>query len=122
MRPEDLASQLYAVIVQGNTKLYSEILQNTERKDASDQYWRLALQFYDSLGEEQRRVLISVMRQVTIDAISSMLAIVDGTTPLEAPFGTAHIMITSEASGTRLSGHLQDLFLALVESEARPTG
>jgi hypothetical protein len=110
MKVEDFVAQIKSVVVEENAELYRDLFNNTS--DASDPYWQRALDFYRSVDESQREVLFEVIRQVIVDTVSSVLAIVDGVSYLEGQDGDCSLT----CGGDELSGELQDVFLQQFEN------
>ena len=109
MRPEGFVQLLRTEVVDSNMRIYAELLQETDRSKVSDEYWRSTLALYDSLSENERRTLMMIMRQSAVDAISTILGILDGTVLTKG--GLNDIKLLDE-SDHKLNGDLQDYFLA----------
>jgi hypothetical protein len=108
MNEADFAAALDEVVVEGSMRLYDRLFRETVRSKVSDPYWKQALELFDSLSDAQRAVLLRIVRQVSIDAVSSTLSVLDGNKMLPGqsePFTLLH-------GSTRLDNTLQDYFLA----------
>lgn len=114
MTSKDFVSQVRASIVEDNVAAYRELLTSTQREQARDPYWRSLQGLHGRLSPADRDVLYALMRQVTVDAISSLFAIIDGSARMDGQ--TEDLQLVTATSRARLDGSLQDLFLELVES------
>ena len=117
MTPEHLVAQIRSAVIVRGVDTYKNLFNSTLPIDATDPYWRRALQLYASLGTAQRLVLFEIIRQVSSDTASRMLAILDGVSALEGM--RTHFILTSESDAEKLNGDLQDLFLEAEEQEGR---
>ena len=113
MSPEKFVSQIHLSVVQQNMEIYKDLLKSATPTTASDLYWKRALAFYDLLSDDSRAVLFDIMRQTSVDAVSSFFAILDGVSVLEGSSVKFELMVQPE--NRLLNGNLQDLFLELEE-------
>jgi len=109
MNVKDFVQGIRKTVVEENTEIYRDLFENTE--SATDAYFIRALSLYHSLDDEQRKVFLEVTRQVSIDAVSSLFAILDGVTPIEGQAEEIRVVCGDE----ELSGELQDAFLGQFE-------
>ncbi len=100
-------------VIASNLQAYRELLVGTRAEDASDSYWKTALQFFHELDDASREVLFSIIRQVMVDTTSSLFAIFDGVSDIPGQDGTFEVRI----GGRNLAGSLQDQFLAAEEED-----
>jgi len=108
MNEADFAAAIDEVVVEDNIRIYDGLFRKTVRSKVSDPYWKQALELFDSLSDTQRTVLMHIVGQVTIDAVSSTLAVLDGAARLPGqtvPFKLMH-------GSTPLGATLQDHFLS----------
>jgi hypothetical protein len=110
MNKRDLAIGLHRDVVTANAALYQGIFESDPDK-ATDPYWKEALSFHAELTRDQRAVLLRIMRQVSVDTISNVLGLIDGSSVMEGYRGTFIL----HYDGQVLSD-LQDAFLELEES------
>lgn len=110
MKADDFVEGVRKSVVEENTEIYRDLFENTE--SATDPYWVRALELYKSLDEKQRTVFIEVTRQVSIDAVSSVFAILDGVSQVEGQDGKIAVTCGQD----ELNGELQDHFLEQFES------
>lgn len=109
--PVDFVRIVRHAVVDENTAIYDQLFSTTHIADVTDPYWKQALLLYHELDESQRKVLLKIMRQVAVDTVSNVLAVVDGSTQI----GPRNLKVELSVNGTRISGGLQDEFLALEE-------
>jgi len=116
MTPKNFVIQIRKAIVEENVAIYRDLFESTEVDSASDPYWVRALSLYATLGAEQREALFEIMRQVIVDTISNVFAILDGVSELEDQEEEFSLFA---GNGTeQLNGELQDIFLELEEDES----
>jgi putative transposase len=113
MTSNEFARKLRDELVNKDLKRYEELFQSTAMTTVSDPYWRQALSFYSSLGEAQRDTLFQIIRQTSIDTVSSVLGVLDGVIRLEGQ--SEGFKLTTESSSELLNQGLQDAFLELEE-------
>lgn len=109
MEPESFVSSIIQTVVEENNAAYADLFISTET--VTDEYWIEARRLYASLSAGDQQVLLRIMRQVAIDAVSTLFGIFDGTTPIAERLEKFEL----KHGGTRLSGDLQDLFLGAIE-------
>ncbi|MBI3204444.1 MAG: transposase [Myxococcales bacterium] len=114
MTPEAFVAALRAAVIEENVDTYRELLASTSPETATDAYWRRALAFYRVLDEDQRAVLLDIMRQVAIDTVSNVLGILDGVSGGAAT--REDFVLVSASDECRLNGSLQDLFLEVTQA------
>ena len=109
MTEREMARTLYAEIVEGNLAEYRRILAEAVTTPPRDSYWRKVVELYKSLPDERKEDFVAIFRQVTVDAVSSVTGVLDGTIQLAGNFQPLSLV---DSAGTRLNGMLQDHFLA----------
>jgi hypothetical protein len=109
MNTEEFSAQIKAAVIDENTEIYRDLFENTET--ATDPYWIRALALYKGLNENQRAVFLEVVRQIAIDAVSNVFAVIDGVAQLHGQTGAISFRLGNE----ELSGELQDRFLEQFE-------
>lgn len=117
MTPDEFVRQLHSSIVEGNANTYRDLFTRTDVKDVTDPYWLRATGLYSSLDNVQSAVFVEVMRQVTVDTISSVLAVLDGVSRLEGQ--AEDLTLIFDHSPVRLNGDLTDRFLEIEEEFER---
>jgi hypothetical protein len=100
-------------VVLENTAIYKQLFSTTQLADVTDPYWKQALALYKELDEPQRNAVLSLVRQVMVDTVSNVLAVLDGSIRIEPE--SLDIEVT--VNGNRINGSLQDEFLALEEDK-----
>ena len=111
MTAQKFVSQLRKEIVNENTTIYCGLFSNTLIKNATDPYWKRALELFGKLSPEEKEVFFEVIRQITVDTTSNVLGVIDGVNTLQGINGEFELRL----DGKKLSGDLQSLFL--VEEE-----
>ncbi len=115
MKPEELVKRLKNSVIDENQEIYRDIFLNTDLGEATDPYWQSALALFAKLSNEDREVLFSIIRQVSVDTISNVLGVLDGVAVLDGYDG--EFVLTTEGSSEELNGDLQDFFLEIEENE-----
>lgn len=115
---EVFVKSIYKTIIEGNLssykEMYEEELDHTKLSNSEgDVYWKNQDEFYNSLDNEQKEVLMLMMKQTMIDTISHVFGIIDGSSGLVDADVEPSLLLDSIDS----EGDLQDLFLAYIEDE-----
>lgn len=105
MKPEEFVAGLRQTIVEENAEIYRDLFETTEA--ATDPYWTRALAFYAALDNDQKCVFCEILRQVAIDSVSNLLAVLDGATVLDGQ----DQQFLLQSGSDQISGELQNLFL-----------
>ncbi|MBS4198302.1 transposase [Bacillus sp. FJAT-49732] len=113
MTAEELVKKLYQTIIKENLVSYQELFNNNEMKDVTDSYWKEALKFFEELTEDNKKILFKIIEQVQVDAISTILGIIDGVVTIPGEQVEIEMKITGDKEP--INGDLQDLFLAYDE-------
>ncbi|MED0679990.1 transposase [Aneurinibacillus thermoaerophilus] len=108
---EIFVKSLYESIVKENLKLYRHLFETTNVGPKTDEYWRTAIGLFNSLTEENKDILMSIIEQTMIDTISNMLGIIDGSATLKDCSLEPKLLLDSKDT----EGELQDLFLEFIE-------
>ncbi|HIF9540201.1 TPA: hypothetical protein ACX6S1_000369 [Photobacterium damselae] len=111
MKPEEFVKKVRQSILDENIAIYKDLFETTEVDQASDPYWKEALSLFDKLGDKEKKTLFRIMRQVSVDTISNMFALLDGVSCLEDQDGD--FSLTIENVQEQLNGDLQDIFLEI---------
>jgi hypothetical protein len=96
------------VIDQG-MEMYRSMYHNGRAEASRIASGKGALTLFHSLEPDQQEVLFEIMRQVSVDTVASVLAVLDGCSPLEGAF--EDYTLTYDG-GEKLNGDLLNLFLA----------
>lgn len=112
MNTDDFAKGLKSSIIDDGMKIYADLFIQAEANSVTDPYFNRALGFYNSLSDEQKSILLEMIRQTSIDAISAFCGVLDGTSSIGNQF---HTFVLHDQSGNKLNGDLQDYFLAEFE-------
>lgn len=114
MNSRDFVLGIREEVLNANLNIYKQMFAKSNVKKATDPYGKQALQLYSNLDDADREILFKIMRQVMVDTISNVFAVLDGVTRLPQQDGT----LTVQLSGQRLEGALQDQFLEMEEEQA----
>jgi hypothetical protein len=109
MKTNKLCEALLHDICNENILFYNEMLTSVDLDSIKNAQWKSIISLARELDLSQREVLLSFARLATIDAISSICGMIDGTTQLNNEF--VAFSLTDE-SGTEHAGSLQDAFLS----------
>ncbi|MDP5104360.1 MAG: hypothetical protein NWP98_10585 [Erythrobacter sp.] len=77
MNSEELAAALHAEAVKDLVATYERLLRTSEPTEATDSYWQDLLGFYGALDGEGRQMVLRVMHQTSVDAVSSALSLLE---------------------------------------------
>ena len=116
MTPQDFVSQARISIIDENATTYRTLLETTSIEDASDPYWRSLQDLHDRLSDADKQVLYAVMRQVAVDTVSTLFAVIDGSTSMEGQ--TEDVELLAAESRSRLDGSLKDLLLEMEDEDS----
>ncbi len=107
----NFVESLYESIVKENLQLYKNLFETTNSTSTSDEYWKEAIGFYDTLTVENKDKLMKIIEQTMKDTISNMLGVIDGSSTLKDCSLEPKLLLNS--IDTR--GELQDSFLEHIE-------
>ena len=112
MTPETFVEGIIEDTVNSDWNIYVDLFNKTDMKDVTDEYWKRAIVFYNKIDVKDRDVFFSILKQVNIDAISSMLGLLDGVFRLKNQDEAFEL----KYSGIKLNECLQDIFLEKIEN------
>lgn len=115
MTPEEFARQVRNSVIDENLLIYKDLFSSTDEQAASDHYWKRALRLYAKLDSSDQGVLFEMIRQVMVDTISNVFAVLDGVSQLDGFTGEFNLL--TNTSTEKLNGELQTRFLQLEESK-----
>lgn len=110
MTPAQFVAKLRISVVEENVAIYRGLFSNTKIESASDSYWKMALNFFGALTPHQQKIFFEILRQVTVDATSNVLGVIDGVNSFDGVDG--EFVLTYDDDADPLSGDLQSIFLA----------
>lgn len=108
MTKERFVLGLWKHVIEEEKQLYASSLKHTDISNVTDPYWVKVLQLYNDLNESQRAILNEIVEQISVDAVSSLLGILDGVCFLDGAEGQFRL---TAIGGGQLSGDLQEQFL-----------
>ncbi|RAZ73476.1 transposase [Planococcus halotolerans] len=109
---EMFAKSLYDLIVRENLEDYKNLYKTAVVDAKTDPYYKDALNLYNSLPEDKRKILLKIIEQTMVDTISSILGIIDGSIPVNEKDSVEPKLFLNSMD---TEGELQDLFLEHVE-------
>ncbi|WP_051686820.1 hypothetical protein [Microbulbifer sp. HZ11] len=110
MKGQEFVSKVYAELVENSVSQYREMYEKANPERASDEFGRKAICFYQGLSSDDKEVLLQMMRQVSVDTVSHIFAVLDGVSWLEGQ--ESDFCLSQEHSrGTLINGDLQGMFL-----------
>lgn len=108
---EKFVKEVYNSLVKDDGNVYRDLFNNTDINDDIIPYWKDALKLYSNLSDEDREIFFIVIKEITIDTISSLFGIIDGCATID----DKGIEPTLLLGGQDTEGELLDLFLEYVE-------
>ncbi|REK77671.1 transposase [Paenibacillus paeoniae] len=108
---ETFMKALYESIVEENLELYKNIYETTKVTPKTDVYWKQAIDMYNSLSDENKKILMRIIKQTMIDTISNTLGVIDGSSTLKDCLAEPKCYLNS----IETDGELQEYFLAFIE-------
>lgn len=118
MTPQEFVSQARASIIDENNATYRTLLETTPINSAADLYWRDLLDLHERLSAPDRQVLYAVMRQVAVDTVSNIFAVIDGVTRMDGQ--VEDLELIGAKSKQRIQGSLQDILLQMEGRDSTP--
>lgn len=106
-----------AVEALGTHRDYQDALK-TPLAETTDPLYRDVITLHNALTPRQRKVLAAFARQGFIDGVSTVLGILDGSSPLHG-HGFVDLALTLRGGEKKLNGDLQDSFLEAIELAER---
>jgi hypothetical protein len=116
MTPEDFSRGLMDHVIDQGMESYRTMYINGRAEESRVPWGKRALTLFHSLKPEQQEVLFEIMQQVSVDTVASVLAVLDGSSPLEGAFEDYELTYDG---GEKLNGDLLSLFLAEDEDRVR---
>lgn len=113
MEAENFVNKIRQSVIDENTSIYKDLFETTAINQANDPYWQEALKLFGQLDDVQKETLFKIMRQVSVDTVSNIFAILDGVSSLENQDG--EFTLSLDGDSQKLNGDLQDIFLSLEE-------
>jgi hypothetical protein len=111
MTPQEFINGLWSEVIDANLDTYHRLYENPQRPAPE-------IELFRSLPPEKRDVFFTIIRQVQVDTLATLLAILDGVSILKSQKGDFRIVYTEGAEDV-ISGSLSELFLGEVEERAK---
>lgn len=112
MQTKTLCQAILDEACDASVDFYRNMVESQSIEQVTDPLWREYLLAMRSLPSAQREVLLRFNRQVTVDAISTVLGGIDGSLPLAGNFIALSL---TDNDGTEHAGGLLEKFRALAE-------
>ena len=109
---EQFVKDIFDTLVNDSTNTYKELFDSTVINEKTVDYWKNSLMLYNSLDQNQKRIFLRVIKQITIDTISSIFSVFDGVSALKE-HGCYDVKVTINGEDTE--NELQDSFLEYIE-------
>ena len=77
MMPKDFVKAIRNDVIDSNLEIYRNLFEDTKMESVTENYWKEALSFYDCLDGENKEKFYKIVRQVMVDTISNMFAVID---------------------------------------------
>jgi len=113
MKDKDFCKFLYQTVVDEAIREYQKLIEQSDLNLSHNAYWKNLCLLYQSLNTENKSILIEIMRQISIDTISHLLGILDGS----SYFGKYNKDFNLSYNNQKLNGSLQDLFLEYIQND-----
>lgn len=111
---EEFIKRIYNTIVIENIEIYKNQFETSIQSDNIGDYTRKCLEMYAMLSEEQKQLMLEILKNVIIDTTSNVFGILDGSSTLNG--GDMDIKV--EINGQDSEDELQDTFLEFIEENA----
>lgn len=114
MTSSDFVHALRAQVIDERHRQFGDSMANLELAKVRDPQARLAIEWFRTLAPEHRKIFLSYVRQSSVDAVASVLAIIDGVRYLP-PFNKGFALSTGD--GIKFDGDLSEQFLIAEEDD-----
>ncbi len=100
--------------LESEMETYQELFENTQMETVlNDEYWKDALTLYHKFDETEKKVFFKILRQISVEKISSFFSILDGQSWLDGQ--EEDFNLTLGKDNQKLNGDLCDIFLEIEE-------
>jgi hypothetical protein len=113
MQTEKFIQLIVDEVVEGNTSLYRRFYTSQLPNPATDEDFMVRHELINRINPNDQAVVFGMMRQATIDAISKLFGVLDGSSTIGD--SVLNVQILSE-DGELMNGDLQDMFLEHIEN------
>lgn len=108
MKPEDFVDDVISSVIEDGLNGYVELLEQDSLSDKADPYWKSAHGLFKNLSGDEQDILVNIMKQVSIDTVSCMFGVLDGSVVLRNGVGTYDLTLNG---GNKINGDLQSILL-----------
>jgi hypothetical protein len=113
MTDEEMVSGLKKRIIDSNLETYITMFNAGKILPESEPDWIEQVKFFNGLGEEEKRIFFSVIRQTQIDTLAGALAFLDGSYWVKGQDEDLKLVCLDNPE-EKLNGDLTDIFLNTV--------
>ncbi|MEZ4234520.1 MAG: hypothetical protein R3B89_35445 [Polyangiaceae bacterium] len=113
MTDEEFVRAIRLGMIDENAALYEESLRTTNSSEVTDESFALVQNLFQRLSGEDQKTLLLLVRLAMVDTVSNIFGLLDGVCTVDG----VPDLVLSDAAGQKLSGDLQDHFLAQEEEE-----
>jgi len=113
--PTDFISELHARVVDENTIIYQQLLSANPAQAKGA--WQQMIQLFATLDQSQKDAFVRLLRQVSVDSVSSVLLVIDENSMAREAENQLRLF---NGVNKLVSGDLQDSFLAEEERKGIP--
>jgi uncharacterized Zn finger protein len=110
---QEFVRDLRDKVVNGGMRDYQDLFETIAASEAADENWREMLHVYQDMNDDQRRHVLGFVRQIIIDTLSAVFAVMDGKNPLERQDVDEEFVLS--IGSDVVSGDLQDTLLTMEE-------
>ena len=114
MNAETFVEAIRKTVIEGGVTSYQAIFRDP--RPTSDEFWIAARSLFESLSTANQETLLRIMRQVSVDTVSYLFGVLDGSSSVGGNFEDFDLM--HRKSSAKISGDLQDLFLEAEEDSS----
>ena len=119
MKPEDFVSGVRRTILNEHLEIYRGFLRDRIRNPEQDTPWQKIFQCWDSLDDAQREAILQFVRIAMVESIAGLLGLIDNVAFLDGY--RESFQLNYGPAQEKISGELQDYFLAAEEEEPPET-
>lgn len=102
--------KIHDLITKERITIYKDMFNNTNIEKVKNNYWKEALEFYHSIDQKQKEMLFKIIRQISVDTVSTIFALLDGVSIVEGQ-DDRFILSFKKNPTVKINGDLQDIFL-----------
>ncbi|WP_215084364.1 MULTISPECIES: transposase [unclassified Exiguobacterium] len=112
-KTEQFTKAIYETVVTESIRSYKVMFNNIEMSSDMDDFSRQIISLYQSLSDDNQKILMKLIEQTIIDDVSHIFGIIDGTSPLTNCKIEPSLLLDSEQADE----FLQEMFISYIEEE-----